>query len=225
MLTRTPSKARCGFVRPRAALLSVALLAMVITGCDEFVFPISDSYVGAIVGDCRPLDGCSRAHHGWDAGGNRQSVYAMQAGTVIKVINNCVSNPSGCGGGGAGNQIQIRHNNGYYTKYFHLYDAKVGVGETVTRGQYIAESGGTGGVAPHLHFELYDSDWGRHHWYRHIIYAGNDRYPERTYNNDIWTPIKTMHDGVQARLININDIIPRGSSWSAKEIINWDPTP
>lgn len=61
--------------------------------------------------------------------------------------------------GGAGNYIEINHGGGYKTRYLHLrasnpFAAGIAVGVSVVQGQLIAYSGDTGGVQPHLHFDM-----------------------------------------------------------------------
>jgi murein DD-endopeptidase MepM/ murein hydrolase activator NlpD len=58
-----------------------------------------------------------------------------------------------------GNLIVIKHGNGLTTRYAHLNDFAVRVGQTVTKGQLIGSVGMTGRTTgPHLHYEvrLYD---------------------------------------------------------------------
>ena len=56
----------------------------------------------------------------------------------------------------AGNQIVIKHNNGYKTGYAHLTSSAVAVGDKVKKGKVIAYSGNTGTstTGAHLHFTL-----------------------------------------------------------------------
>ena len=55
-----------------------------------------------------------------------------------------------------GNLVVINHGNtGHETFYAHLSNIAVGVGQTVTKGQYIGASGNTGcSSGPHLHYEI-----------------------------------------------------------------------
>ena len=57
-----------------------------------------------------------------------------------------------------GNYVDIKHSNGYVTRYQHLSSYGVLKGEKVKKGQYIASSGNTGNsTGPHLHFAVYRS--------------------------------------------------------------------
>jgi len=55
---------------------------------------------------------------------------------------------------GTGRYVRVLHNNGYLTQYLHLNDINVGVSQYVSAGDSLGHSGNTGGVAPHLHFEV-----------------------------------------------------------------------
>ena len=74
------------------------------------------------------------------------TVVAAAAGTVTRVGNT--------GSTSYGRWIEIRHGNGYTTRYAHLASQSVGVGQVVKRGQKIGTVGSTGGSSgPHLHYE------------------------------------------------------------------------
>ncbi|MFF4492167.1 M23 family metallopeptidase [Streptomyces sp. NPDC001544] len=77
-------------------------------------------------------------------------VVAAHGGTVVK------AGGWGAGDGPAyGNAIVIKHADGQYSQYAHLSRVDVRVGQVVTTGQHIAESGNTGNTTgPHLHFEI-----------------------------------------------------------------------
>ena len=56
---------------------------------------------------------------------------------------------------GYGQVVDIRHGNGYVTRYAHNMKNLVAVGDTVTKGQTIALLGSTGrSTGPHVHFEV-----------------------------------------------------------------------
>jgi murein DD-endopeptidase MepM/ murein hydrolase activator NlpD len=56
---------------------------------------------------------------------------------------------------GYGNFIEVDHRNGFTTRYAHLEELNVKVGQKIERGSVIATTGNSGGsVAPHLHYEI-----------------------------------------------------------------------
>jgi murein DD-endopeptidase MepM/ murein hydrolase activator NlpD len=56
--------------------------------------------------------------------------------------------------GGYGNMVEINHGNGLATRYGHLSEIDVTVGQTVRIGQVIGKIGSTGrSTGPHLHYE------------------------------------------------------------------------
>lgn len=60
-------------------------------------------------------------------------------------------------GGDGGNQVIIKHENGYKTGYAHLSKQLVKKGDKVKQGDVIGLSGNTGkSTGPHLHFTLTD---------------------------------------------------------------------
>ncbi len=56
---------------------------------------------------------------------------------------------------GYGNYIEIDHGNGLITRYAHLEDVMVRVGQKVLKGSVIGSVGMSGGaIAPHVHYEI-----------------------------------------------------------------------
>jgi murein DD-endopeptidase MepM/ murein hydrolase activator NlpD len=90
--------------------------------------------------------GVKRSYHkgldlsGWEG----MQVHAPASGVVLHTASGVVN----------GNTIVLGHGLGLGTVYFHLSSIDVEVGEQVTKGQVIGRVGGTGGFAPHLHWEV-----------------------------------------------------------------------
>jgi len=95
-----------------------------------------------------PILGGVREHKGTD--------YAAAIGTPVRAIGDGVVVREGWSNG-YGNLMEIRHRNGYITRYGHLsrFSSVVHVGTRVSIGQVIAFVGSTGlSTGPHLHFEV-----------------------------------------------------------------------
>lgn len=88
-----------------------------------------------------------RFHYGVDiANSVGTSVLASDGGVVVTANSN---------GGTYGKYINIDHQNGHVTRYAHLSQIEVEVGEVVSQGQIIGLMGNTGrSTGPHLHFEV-----------------------------------------------------------------------
>jgi murein DD-endopeptidase MepM/ murein hydrolase activator NlpD len=95
-----------------------------------------------------PILGGWRLHKGTD--------YAASFGTPVRAIGDGVVMRAGWSNG-YGNVLEIRHRNGFVTRYGHLsrYAANVRVGTRVAIGETVAFVGSTGlSTGPHLHFEV-----------------------------------------------------------------------
>lgn len=95
-----------------------------------------------------PVLGVWRMHAGTD--------YAAASGTPVRTVGDGVVLFAGWKGG-YGNVLEIRHGNGYVSRYGHLRGFASGVrrGVRVTMGRTVGYVGTTGlSTAPHLHFEL-----------------------------------------------------------------------
>lgn len=95
-----------------------------------------------------PIAGASTYHNGVDVGvpvGTQ--VRAPWDGTVLSTYSNAAG----------GNQMIVKHPNGYRTGYAHLSGYVATRGQAVRQGEAICLSGNTGhSTGPHLHFTLTD---------------------------------------------------------------------
>ncbi len=95
-----------------------------------------------------PITGKRHTHTGMDfAAPQGTSIYAAESGVVT--VARAMS--------GYGNAVIIDHGNGLWTVYAHIRNGgiKVSEGDSVKKGQKIAEVGSTGNsTGPHLHFEV-----------------------------------------------------------------------
>ena len=95
-----------------------------------------------------PILGRFKDHKGTD--------YAASPGTPVRAIGDAVVLRAGWAGG-YGNMLELRHRNGFVTRYGHLRGFANGVhsGTRVAIGQTVAFVGTTGrSTGPHLHFEV-----------------------------------------------------------------------
>lgn len=111
--------------------------------------PLSFRRISSVFGRRKhPILGTWRSHKGID--------YAANAGTPVRAIGDGVVIFAGRKGG-YGNAIDIRHPNGYVTRYGHMRGFAKGIrtGRRVSIGQTIGYVGMTGlATGPHLHFEV-----------------------------------------------------------------------
>lgn len=88
-------------------------------------------------------------HGGIDIAGGGiygKPVYASRGGTVIT---------ASWGNRGYGNYVIIDHGDGFVSLYGHCSSLSVSTGQSVSKGQHIANVGSTGNsTGPHLHFEI-----------------------------------------------------------------------
>lgn len=92
-----------------------------------------------------PFLGTARLHAGQD--------FATPLGTPIYSTGNGVVLSAGWGDG-YGNLVQVDHGNGLVTRYAHLSEINVSVGQPVAAGAQVGKAGSTGrSTGPHLHYE------------------------------------------------------------------------
>lgn len=116
----------------------------------KMLYPLYSKITSPFGYRINPVTGQKQFHNGIDL--------SAAVATKIKspgdgIVSNYYSNDVG------GNQLIIKHDNGFTTGYAHLNKSFVSMGERVNQGQFIAESGNTGKVTgPHLHLTLRDKD-------------------------------------------------------------------
>ncbi len=93
-----------------------------------------------------PFTGKRAFHHGVDVAGKWDSnIVAVASGVVIWAGEK----------NGYGLLVEIKHANGYSTRYGHNNKILVEVGDLVTQGQTVALMGSSGrSTGPHVHFEI-----------------------------------------------------------------------
>ncbi|WHA08996.1 M23 family metallopeptidase [Enterococcus montenegrensis] len=98
-----------------------------------------------------PLGGGNEHHDGIDlTGSTGQTVMAARDGVVVEA-----GFDASCG-----NHVIIKHDNGYYTYYFHLTTIEVSNGANVSVGQRVGGMGTTGNsTGVHLHFGVATGMW------------------------------------------------------------------
>ena len=109
--------------------------------------PLKAGYISSYFGRrTDPFTGKKKYHKGMDFVGKRGSeVLAVAAGVVTRAERN----------GGYGNMVEIRHADGYVTRYAHNQENLVKAGDRVEKGEPIAMLGSTGhSSGPHVHFEV-----------------------------------------------------------------------
>lgn len=113
--------------------------------------PLPGGELGMPCGNCFYTQGYRAGHYAVDIqtrGGG--PIFAAEAGTVIRADMGW--------NGGYGNVVEIDHGNGLVTLYAHNKTLHVDVGDTVARGQHVADMGNSGLVhgptGIHIHFEV-----------------------------------------------------------------------
>jgi murein DD-endopeptidase MepM/ murein hydrolase activator NlpD len=109
--------------------------------------PVMSGWISSYFGHrADPFTGRSAFHRGLDfAGPAGSEVVAVASGVVTYAKDRF----------GYGKCVEINHGNGYVTRYAHNQRLLVQAGDTVQKGQPIAQIGSTGrSTGPHLHFEV-----------------------------------------------------------------------
>jgi murein DD-endopeptidase MepM/ murein hydrolase activator NlpD len=135
------------YVPKRVKIYSGPVPATASVGSGTFVWPVSGTITQGYWDRHRALDIGS-----WNGG----SVVAADSGYVVAAQWD---------DSGYGRSVVIDHGNGFQTLYAHLQVYFVEVGDSVAKGQQIAEVGSTGNsTGPHLHFEVVKQGVQRNPW-------------------------------------------------------------
>ncbi len=109
--------------------------------------PVSKGWISSPYGKRKdPFTGKKAFHHGVDIAGKKGSeVFAVAAGVVTEARKKS----------GYGYLVEIRHADGYITRYAHNSEIRVKTGDLVDKGQVIGLMGSSGrSTGPHVHFEI-----------------------------------------------------------------------
>jgi murein DD-endopeptidase MepM/ murein hydrolase activator NlpD len=113
-----------------------------------FAMPVKDAvrYTSGFGNRRDPFNGSSRQHEGQDlAGAYGTPIYATADGVVIHAGWE----------NGYGRLVKIKHEFGVETRYGHLAQVRVEVGQRVSRGDRIGDMGNSGrSTGTHLHYEI-----------------------------------------------------------------------
>ena len=165
--------------------------------------PLAFRRISSVFGLRRhPILGTVRAHQGMD--------YAAARGTPVRALGDGTVIFAGWKGG-YGRVLEIRHRNGFVTRYGHLNAFAPGIrrGSNVSISRTVAFVGTTGlSTAPHLHFE--------------VLVNGKHRDPRLALRNVTGEPLAPGHratfENLKARLFSRLDG-PRASNTAAAPAI------
>jgi murein DD-endopeptidase MepM/ murein hydrolase activator NlpD len=165
--------------------------------------PLAFRRISSVFGLRRhPILGTVRAHQGMD--------YAAARGTPVRALGDGVVIFAGWKGG-YGRVLEIRHRNGFVTRYGHLNGFAAGIrrGTNVSISRTVAFVGTTGlSTAPHLHFE--------------VLVNGKHRDPRVALRNVTGEPLaagqRASFDDLKARLFARLDG-PRSSNTAAGPVV------
>ena len=110
-------------------------------------WPVRSGWVSSYYGMRRdPFHGRPAFHQGIDFSASKGTEIRSAAAGMVEFSGRKE---------GYGLMVQIRHGNGYHTRYGHASKLLVKAGQVVKRGEVIARVGSTGrSTGPHLHFEV-----------------------------------------------------------------------
>ena len=111
------------------------------------IWPVEGTLESGFGGRRNPFGGSSYEYH------EGQDIEAPMGAPVIAAASGTVI--IACAQNGYGNVVYIDHGNGLTTRYGHLSQIDVTVGQSITRGETLGRVGSTGrSTGPHLHYEV-----------------------------------------------------------------------
>lgn len=133
-------------IQKQVAAANKTILPNGIFGTGQLTYPSESEITSTFGWRIHPILGSSRFHSGLDFGADY--------GSAIRAADNGVVIFSGWYGG-YGYAVVINHGKGISTLYGHNSKLYVAEGQSVQRGEVIADAGSTGlSTGPHLHFEV-----------------------------------------------------------------------
>lgn len=116
----------------------------------DYAPPVSGTVTSLFGSRSDPLEGDGRFHYGVDIAGEAGDIIVAFADGTVEVVGKSSE---------LGQYVTVRHENGYETLYAHCSRVTASSGQSVDRGDPIAEMGETGrATGVHLHFELHQDD-------------------------------------------------------------------
>ncbi|MEL6254951.1 MAG: peptidoglycan DD-metalloendopeptidase family protein [Bacteroidota bacterium] len=113
----------------------------------SFIVPMEGKFVAGFGWRTHPIEQVKKMHWGMD--------YNAPTGTPVKASAEGTVSLVKRSKGGYGKQVEVTHGNGFVTKYAHLSEIKVKVGQKLNQGEVLGLCGSSGkSKGPHLHFEL-----------------------------------------------------------------------
>ena len=134
---------------PLLLLLAAAALFAAEETIRRFVLPLRGKIASKFGERINPVTKVKEFHNGIDIQvPEGTKVVSPAPGVVANVYKSDIG----------GNQIVLKHTNGYTTGYAHLSKSLVKIGDKLSKGQLFALSGKTGQVTgPHLHLSVRDA--------------------------------------------------------------------
>ncbi|MEM6801892.1 MAG: peptidoglycan DD-metalloendopeptidase family protein [Bacteroidota bacterium] len=112
-----------------------------------FIIPMEGKISARYGKRTHPIDKTQDMHWGLDIIAPLGTPVKASAGGVVNLVKEAK--------GGYGKQVEITHADGIVTKYAHLSEIKVVIGQSLKQGEVLGLCGSSGkSKGPHLHFEL-----------------------------------------------------------------------